>query len=691
MRYAELQIELRPKEDHSYAVEILYKPPSSEAEVRPPGGVVHIDPEALLQTAHPAVDPARYGQALTRCLFEDRHVHEAFVVARDSAKLADVPLRLRLLIHAEAFELNRVRWETLRDPKDDSLPLCADRNLFLSRYSLTEDYRPVHLRYESQLRALVMVANPSNLDPEQVAPIDVEREVETARNGLGPIFTRTIPDAGSEQRATLENLIEQLNEDRYDIVYLVCHGRQVGGETRLYLEDDAGELKLIEGRTLEAEFNGLLEKRPSLVILASCQSADEGEGEAFTAIGPRLAQAGVPAVIAMQDRISMETNAEFISVFFEVLQRQGVVDKAITEARWRTKNRSDFWMPALYTRLRTGRIVSGFSDKRGFNKWPVLTAAVEDKTLVPILGPGLVEPIIGSLREIAREWAGNPEHVFPMFDYERDSLPQVAQFWADQFGMELTKKKLEKSLIEKLQTRHESELPAELLENGAGLDEIISKLAAIRRERAPWDVYKVLAQLALPIYVSANFNRVLESALEDEGKDPLTLISPWNEYVRNRLIDETETEPDIDADRPLVFHPFGRLNDPDTVVLTEDEYFEYLIAMGSKAHVKLLPPQLPEKLVRGTLLFLGFHLVDWDLRVLLQTLFSFGGKALLRSKKHIAVIQVDREGLIDLAGARDYLRERLRNWSIFMYVGSPEDFVNELLYYLPAEVGGRGS
>ena len=72
------------------------------------------------------------------------------------------------------------------------------------------------------------------------------------------------------------------------------------------------------------------------------------------------------------------------------------------------RERLDWWVPALYTRLRSGRLwyVPGFADEQvSFEKWPVLLRRIQERRCTPIVGAGVLEPLIGSPREIARRWA----------------------------------------------------------------------------------------------------------------------------------------------------------------------------------------------------------------------------------------------------------------------------------------------
>ena len=59
-----------------------------------------------------------------------------------------------------------------------------------------------------------------------------------------------------------------------------------------------------------------LRQPPRLVVLVSCQSAGAGAGDALDALGPRLGEAGVPAVLAMHGNVTMQTADAFMPSFF---------------------------------------------------------------------------------------------------------------------------------------------------------------------------------------------------------------------------------------------------------------------------------------------------------------------------------------------------------------------------------------
>ena len=162
-------------------------------------------------------------------------------------------------------------------------------------------------------------------------------------------------------KVTLQEIIARLR-DGCDILYLVAHGMLTDGEPWLFLEQEDGTGKWVAGSELATRIQELNE-RPRLVVLVSCQSAGAGEAEpasrdsgALAGLGPRLAEAGVPAVIAMQGNFTMKTAGAFMPVLFQELRRDGLADRAMAVARGTVRDRPDWWMPVLFTCLKSGRV-----------------------------------------------------------------------------------------------------------------------------------------------------------------------------------------------------------------------------------------------------------------------------------------------------------------------------------------------
>jgi hypothetical protein len=135
-----------------------------------------------------------------------------------------------------------------------------------------------------------------------------------------------------------------------------------------------------------------------------------------------------------------------------------------------------------------------------------------------------------------------------------------------------------------------------------------------------------------------------------------------------------------EVDTPLLIHLFGHLDDKRSVVLTEDDFFEYMIGM-SRLHNRRQPSVIQEKLTDAGLMFLGFRIDDWEFRVLIHLLRSLQGSKLRGFYKNVAV-QIDpEEGRgSDLEKTRKYLEKYFNApaMQIEIYWGSAEEFLKEL-------------
>jgi len=674
-QYADLELGLHRIEENNYAAVLRYSQPDSDADIRL--GLkdtisVQFDQSALLAASD---DPATYGKLLSDALFRSKELLAGFQQARASAGTAQIPLRVRLLLDSNASELNNIFWETMRDPQDEKRTLFTGEEILFSRYLSSTSWHPVKLRAKGNLNALVAIANPSDLKEYNLGEVKKEEELKYVQNGLGDIPITVLPSNDTDH-CTLDRIINHLH-DGYDILYLVAHGAFVKEQPWILLEAEDGKVSRVSGQAL-VNFIQDMENRPRLIILASCQSAGKGAGQALQALGPRLAEAGVPAIIAMQGNVSIDTVSTFMSVFFVELKRDGQIDRAISVARGAIRARHDFWMPVLFMRLKSGRIwyVPGFGDDRVFSKWKALIAYIKDKSCTPILGPGLYEPFLGTLGDIAQRWA--KEFNYPLSPADLDSLPRIAQYLTIEQSPQFPKLYLQELLIKNLSARFGYELPPELLdpENDTKLDEFINIVGAKRREREPDDSYKLLAQMPYRIYITTNLNSLLESTLEEAGRKPYVVLAPWNPYTEERILSlDPEYEPD--PEHPLVYHLFGRLAEFDSVVLTEDDYFDYLL--GVSRNNDLIPGYVRNALRNNSLLFIGFRMDEWNFRILFRSIVDKKTEFMNQYVHMAAQIEPEEGRIIDAEGARRYLEEYFKNVaSINLYWGTAEEFVKEL-------------
>ncbi len=698
--YALLEIGLHRHDANWYRVEPRLWLPGQDAELRPPGGTLILASFDGLETV---ANVDEYGPLLTDSLFAAQPLREFFAQAR-GLKVQDQPvgLRLRLYVGPSAPELHELRWETLRDPQKPDAVLATDENVLFSRYLSSWDWHSVRLLPKADLKALVVVANPDDLDESNLAPVDVFGELERARQGLGnlPIDAlcrcqdprcadpATGLDVNIVGQPTLNHLLDRLRIG-YDILYLAAHGALVQKVPKVWLEEPDGVAHVVEpdGPDGLVTLISQLPQLPRLVVLASCQSGDgtSTDGGALAALGPRLAEAGVPAVVAMQGNVTMATVNRFMPRFFEALQ-EGQIEDAMAVARRtvHTEGYGDWWMPVLFSRLHSGRLwYEPTFVRKQFVTWPDLVTAIRARRCTPIVGPGLIEFLLGSPQEVALRWA-DASH-FPLAEQNFRSLPHVARYLATVQSPLYPPSQLSRYLRDETLRRH-----AKLLEGepeDADLDHLIRVVGRKRRQADETEPYQVLAQLPAEVYINANPDDLLFDALVEAGKHPQRLVCPWNDDFDpggQGFLEDLRWRP---SDRePLIYYLFGHLEKPESMVLSEDDHFAYLSwvsqqwNLGTESKIAMA---VKGACSRNALVFLGFQIDDWTFRVLLQGLAPphVGGHG--RRFGSVAVqVSPDQSPYLDPERACSYLQKYLERYhNLNVYWGTLQDFVSELWSY----------
>jgi hypothetical protein len=666
----------------AYRVELSHSDPESQAQLAPVRGVTALDGGELLATQ---ADPVRYGETLARQLFVDEAVAGRFLEVEAAALASGGLLRVLVAIDPSAQELQALRWELLRHPRSGAA-LGISETVLLSRFMVSRDWRPVQLRARAELGALIAVAAPAieTLRPFGLAPVDHAGEVGRAQAALTGVAVRVLGGPGSP--CTLERLLDELRRG-VDLVYLVSHGvAGRGGAPALILQDDAGAAVVIKAEDLAARI-GALHRGPRLLVLASCQSAGDGEPIAASrrsavqaALAARLADAGVPAVIAMQGFITMPTIEAMMPVFFRELLRDGQIDRALAAARGAAQGRGDAWMPALWTRLTGGRLwyTPGFRGEQGQAVWRRLLRPVARGKVVPIIGPRLLETACGTSHETATRLAG--AHHYPLAAHEYDDLPRVTGFMSVKESRYNVIQAYQAQLLHDLIEQHRAWLPPEELPPANRRPRLGRLLALVgdHLRASPGDPHRILAELGASVYVTTNFDPLLERALKANERAPQQVLTRWRHQKTPAAADEPRVAVPT-AKAPLVYHAFGAFGaDTDEgLVLTENDYFDYLI---TTAAARLMPPEVESALVDNSLLFLGFRLTDWHFRVLFRLMMSLPGRERLKQYCHVAVqLDPDMQTMADVEGAKVHLAEYFgKEANIDIFWGSSEEFLGAL-------------
>ena len=686
MAVADLELSIRKTEVDAYGVELRFyyeQEPKVDADSEEESKITKVECEATLRgdLKHlwdPGPNPAKYSQDITDFFFQDPDLLSKFLYAVNRTKENDDFCRIRLFIGHTALELQKLSWELLLKP-DNREPLSSSDHIWFSRYLFSGDFRPVQLRPRVRLQVQVLIAV-STLTAEHIIeynlpPLDGASAIEAARSLFSGISCDTI---GADKPLTLTDLWGALRPGNYDILYLVGHGTFTDRPAFFIERGEPDKLPLVGPQEFVDWFSGLLHV-PRLVVLGSCKS-----GFTNKALGPRLVEAGIPAVIAMQGDIALDTFESFAKALFSDLATHGVIDQAVSSARAAIRDKWDFWVPTLFSRLKDNRIwfTSGFHyQKDALAFWDAIVFGAQNENLVPIIGPRFGEYIHGDFRDLARRIVLDAK--LPRLLRGSDSFPQVCQALLAVKGQrDVTIDYIRGAIVQQLRRYHlRSQKVSEDKFQKSRLEELLWEIReslltdnkSDPKADTSSDAYGMLAEILTPIFVTTTRDTLLYRALRDRDRTPQVVEWPWAENLSIR----SKLKPTVQS--PIVCHFFGTLQNPHGLVLTEDDYFKFLVKATTR-HDKV-PKIIITTIMNASLAFLGFNLTDWSLRVLLNILTNEESHKMLHQHKHVAV-QLTRADDVRAQDAKlqTFIRGLFPGFvDLEIFWGRPEDFLDKLV------------
>ncbi|HYY59071.1 MAG TPA: SIR2 family protein [Pyrinomonadaceae bacterium] len=269
--------------------------------------------------------------------------------------------------------------------------------------------------------------------------------------------------------------------------------------------------------------------------------------------------------------------------------------------------------------------------------WKNLLKQIRKGTCVPFIGPDVCAGVYPSKAQIAQKWAAEEE--YPLED--RSDLARVAQFLAVQNAPAYP--------VDKLIEEYENIRPPDFTDRS--------------------EPHRVLADLPLPLYITTNYDQFMSLSLQK-------VIVPRNarrDFCRWRQTPGTSSvfagEYSPTPANPLVFHLFGYMESPASLVLTEHDYLKFLVNVSKEA--ALIPALIRGAIAEGSLLFTGYHFNDWDFRVLIHTIANYLENNL--GKAHVSVVTPDTH-----QEAAIYLKLYFRNLDLRIFWGTSQEFLAEL-------------
>lgn len=639
--------------------------------------------ELLFEKTFPAGDP------LQTCF------RQRLAVARDNA----ARLRLRINIPPTAEpDLHDLYWEMLFDP-EEALALGRAREVILSRVSVSNVGRPLPTATISQPKLLIAVAAPTNLATYGLPPIARDPLVQALRGSL-----ERVPFAAAfevlEPPITARRIFDKMNEG-FHVLHLVAHGHVSGQEAqaRIVLEKADGTADFVEDSAFGEIFEGDATAR--LITLLACSSGVSvgTPQDPFRGLAAQLVKHGAPAVIAMTRPIPVGAAAQFLLAFQASLARNPVVDAALNTARWHVHAESrrslDWSAPALFMRVSNGVlwdvpshiiVHDGQAPDQLATIFNQLGTALREKRLVPVLGPGLTHHLLPSGEEITQLWCAQLGGRTNKYVLEgRNDLPRVAKL------SEIRKVNPYMALLTLYRKRFlELHGKSDEKYQGASLTDVAKSLRLMAPNPDEDEPHMLLARLPIKTYLTTNYDPFMTVALErtflnGAVRKPRREFCRWQEDAKPPKPITTYNSVGT-LEEPLVFHLFGDDRLSSSLVLTEDDYLDYLRNVNWKANQEpwRIPSQLRSELTESLLLFLGFRAFDLSFRVLFKAVIL----NLQRSQKdRYAVLQMDpgESPEQERRELQQFLNNDLLSWKVNVVWGSVQDFLSTLAH-APAPV-----
>jgi hypothetical protein len=344
MTFADLEIRILHRDAEGYPVELTLAGQRELAH-----GYLAPDLLPWRSTGDAALD----GQRLFEALFHAREVYAAWSEARGRTERR----RVRLRIDPAAAELHALPWELIREGRTW---LAADARTPFSRYLPVAFAwgRPITTR---PVRVLVALSNPTDIATHYDLPaLDVAQERAALQTLVSDTEAQQLSLEFLPPPITLERLHTALQTGVH-VLHYVGHGRfsQRSQQAGLYLQRAQGNTHVVKDNAL-ADMLSRQGARPNLVFLTACEGAARSSSDAFLGLGPKLVTAGMPAVVAMQEKVTLPTARQLSVHFYTRLLAHGIVDLALNEARsalWAAE-RPDAAVPVLFMRVEDGRLLA---------------------------------------------------------------------------------------------------------------------------------------------------------------------------------------------------------------------------------------------------------------------------------------------------------------------------------------------
>lgn len=154
-----------------------------------------------------------------------------------------------------------------------------------------------------------------------------------------------------------------------------------------------------------------------------------------------------------------------------------------------------------------------------------------------------------------------------------------------------------------------------------------------RIEREPSPVLRALARLEFPIVITTNYDHLYERALTQvaqekarQAQKPEAEIPGITAEVEKSIYSPDGNVETIDcpaapsSSRPYILKIHGDVANDDSIVVTDEDYIQFVLRMSDKPPYHPVGKNALTYLKKWPTLFIGYRLIDYNLRLLIKTL-----------------------------------------------------------------------
>jgi hypothetical protein len=162
------------------------------------------------------------------------------------------------------------------------------------------------------------------------------------------------------------------------------------------------------------------------------------------------------------------------------------------------------------------------------------------------------------------------------------------------------------------------------------VDEVKS---AVHKDRQPSPVLRGLARLGFPLVITTNYDQLYELSLDllaqEQARsggmaeqDVIKVKAKYDKciYSSSSTLRTRDCKAEPDSARPYLLKIHGDVDSPESIVITDEDYIQFVLRMGDKHPYHPVGKNVRTHLLKWPTLFIGYRLSDYNLRLLFKTL-----------------------------------------------------------------------